>query len=444
MVRKRRGSLSRGELKVRKSESGNSLSGVAGKSLSMERPMLEGIKSSSNPASNKLLHELMSTYQDDDKESIQKSVVQHLELSLAKTRFNLEPDSCYKALSMSIRDRLIEYWNDTQQQITKENPKRAYYLSIEYLMGRALQNALLNMGIEETVKNALFELGVTAEECYEMENDAGLGNGGLGRLAACFLDSMATLDLPVWGYGLRYNYGIFKQKIIDGHQVEVPDYWLSKGNVWEIERSDVQYPIKFYGYVRKTKENGKDISKWEDGEVITARAYDFPIPGFDTFNTINLRLWRSLPNEEFDFKSFNMGDYENALKSRQRAEYITSVLYPNDSTDQGKELRLKQQYFFVSASIQDIIRRYKKSNKGWDDLPNKVAIQLNDTHPAMAIVELLRILIDIECLDIEYAFGLIFKVFSYTNHTILPEALEKWGVDLLGHLLPRHLELIYS
>ena len=304
MVKKRRSSLSRGELKVRKSESGNSLSGPSGKSLSMERPMLEGTKSSSNPASNKLLHELMSTYQNDDKEAIQKSVVQHLELSLAKTRFNLEPDSCYKALSMSIRDRLIEYWNDTQQQITKENPKRAYYLSIEYLMGRALQNALLNMGIEETVKNALFELGVTAEECYEMENDAGLGNGGLGRLAACFLDSMATLDLPVWGYGLRYNYGIFKQKIIDGHQVEVPDYWLSKGNVWEIERADVQYPIKFYGYVRKTKENGKDISKWEDGEVITARAYDFPIPGFDTFNTINLRLWRSLPNEEFDFKSF--------------------------------------------------------------------------------------------------------------------------------------------
>ena len=432
----RRNSLSRGDIQKRLSSMNPNSSDDS--RLHIERPM-HGVKKGAND----LLHSLLNEYLGDDKTSIQKSIAHHLEFSLAKTRFNIDTESCYRATAMAVRDRLVEYWNDTQNQITEANPKRAYYLSIEYLLGRAFQNALLNMRIEETAKQALFELGVNVEECYEMENDPGLGNGGLGRLAACFLDSMATLDLPVWGYGLRYNWGIFKQKIIDGFQCEVPDYWLNKGNPWEIERPDVHYKVKFYGYLRKTKENGKDLTVWEGGENVVAQAYDYPIPGFDTYNTINLRLWKSNPDEDFDFKSFNMGDYDNALRSRQRSEYISSVLYPNDSTDQGKELRLKQQYFFCSASVQDILRRFKKKNKSWDELPNKVAIQLNDTHPALAIIELLRILIDDEKLNMEYAFGLVVKVFSYTNHTVLPEALEKWSADLLGHLLPRHLELIY-
>jgi starch phosphorylase len=240
-------------------------------------------------------------------------------------------------------------------------------------------------------------MGFNLEKIYEEEYDAALGNGGLGRLAACFLDSFATLNLPAWGYGIRYNYGIFRQFIRDGYQCEAPDFWLDKGNPWEIERLDLNYPIRFYGHVRRTREHNKDLHFWEGGQIIMARGYDNPIPGYNTFNTINLRLWRSLPNNEFDFSSFNQGDYFRALEERQRAEYITSVLYPNDSTYAGKELRLKQQYLLVSASILDAIRRFMmKKNRDWKDWPEKVMCQLNDTHPAMAIVELLRTLLDIE------------------------------------------------
>jgi len=341
----------------------------------------------------------MSTYIPRDIQTIQANIVNHVEYTLARTRFDFDTNLCYKATALTVKDRLLEAWNDTQQEIHSHNMKRLYYMSLEYLMGRSLKNALINIDLEKEYAEALNELGYKLEDLYEHEKDPGLGNGGLGRLAACFLDSMATLNLPAWGYGIRYNYGIFKQKIIHGNQIEVPDYWLIHGNPWEIQRTDIKYKIRFYGYVKKERWGDKEKSIWEGGEIVNAVAYDNPIPGYDTFNTINLRLWRSEPVTEIDFNSFNHGDYFHALEARQRAECISSVLYPNDSTIGGKELRLKQQYFFVSASIRDILRRFKKRNTDWKLLPEKVAIQLNDTHPALSIVELMRILVDEEGLE---------------------------------------------
>ena len=321
--------------------------------------------------------------------------------------------------------------------------KKVYYLSLEFLLGRLMQNALVNIDLQSKYKDALMDIGYKLEEVIEQEDDPALGNGGLGRLAACFLDSMATLEIPAWGYGIRYDYGIFKQKIVDGHQVEVPDYWLAHGNPWEIERPDVKYYIRFYGDVHKYNDAGVERANWTGGEVVIAMAYDTPIPGYNTFNCNNLRLWSCKPCNEFDFNSFNRGDYYGAIHQRQRAEYITSCLYPNDSTEAGKELRLKQQYFFVAATIQDLIRRYKKNHQTWEEFPKKNQIQLNDTHPAIGIVELLRVLIDEEKLSWDLAWNTVYSTFAYTNHTVLPEALEKWSVNLIGKLLPRHLDLIY-
>ena len=283
------------------------------------------------------------------------------------------------------------------------------------------------------------------EDIIDQERDAALGNGGLGRLAACFLDSLATLNYPAWGYGLRYRYGIFKQEIIDGYQMEIPDYWLDF-NPWEFPRHDVTVDVQFYGNVRKYMDDkGKQVSAWENGEIVKAVAYDAPIPGYGTKTTNNLRLWSSKASHgEFDFTKFNSGEYEASVADQQRAETISAVLYPNDSLERGKELRLKQQYFWCAASLFDIVRRFKKSKKEWSDFPNQVAIQLNDTHPALAIPELLRILLDAEGLEWDDAFSIVQKTFGYTNHTVLPEALEKWSVPLMQHLLPRHLQIIYD
>ena len=288
------------------------------------------------------------------------------------------------------------------------------------------------------------DMGYDLEELYEEETDAALGNGGLGRLAACFIDSLATLEIPAWGYGIRYDYGIFKQVIKDGYQTEIPDFWLNHGNPWEIERQDITYDVRFYGVSNKYQDGNTERAKWEGCQKVVAMAYDTPVPGFNTYNTNNLRLWKSRPRSTFDFDKFNSSDYHGAIGERQDAEYITSVLYPNDSTDAGKELRLKQQYFFCSASIYDIIRRYKdRHNDRFLAFSDKNRIQLNDTHPAIGTIELLRILIDEEKLTFEEAWNVCHKTFSYTNHTVLPEALEKWSVELIGRLLPRHLELIY-
>lgn len=386
---------------------------------------------------------MMDTYFPRDKESIQKSIINHIEYTLARTRFSLDKQIIYQGTSLSIRDRLLEAWNDAQANIKINDPKRLYYLSIEFLLGRLLQNALINFNLEDQYKEALLELGYKIEEIYEKENDPALGNGGLGRLAACYMDSLTTLNYPAWGYGIRYDYGIFRQAIENCMQVEMPDYWLTKGNPWEIMRLDVKYKVRFYGYCRDDYKHSKKIRVWEGGQEVDAIAFDTVIPGWDTMNCNTLRLWKSYPSQEFDFASFNKGDYASALEEKDQASYITSVLYPNDSTDTGKELRLKQQYFFCAATVNDIIHRFLRSGLPWNEFPNKNAIQLNDTHPTIAAIELLRQLIDIFYLDYHEAYEIVRKSFGYTNHTVLPEALERWSINLFGKLLPRHLELIY-
>ncbi|EZG43928.1 phosphorylase [Gregarina niphandrodes] len=387
-----------------------------------------------------LMHKHMST----DAATIQRQIVNHVEYTLARNRFNVDQESVYRATAYSIRDRLIELLNDTNQYFVTKDVKRCYYLSLEFLVGRAMQNALVNLDIEEQYRKALGDLGYKLEALYEYEHDAALGNGGLGRLAACFLDSMATTNYACWGYGIRYTYGIFEQKIVNGWQCEYPDYWLIQDNPWEVVRHDVTYAVRFGGHVKSyTDEKGRFRQKWVGGQIVQAVAYDNPIPGFDTFNCINLRLWKAAPSKEFDFDSFNAGKYMEAIKDRQDAESISSVLYPNDNMPEGKELRLKQQYFFVCATIQDVLRRFKKKeNRDWRDLPKKVALQLNDTHPTIGIPELIRILVDVEGLEWDVAVDITRKVFAYTNHTVLPEALEKWSASLMARLLPRHILII--
>ncbi|KAK0645485.1 glycosyl transferase [Cercophora newfieldiana] len=380
-----------------------------------------------------------------DKDGFESNFVRHIETTLARSMFNCDETAAYAACSLAFRDRLILEWNRTQQRQTFADSKRVYYLSLEFLMGRALDNAMLNIGQKELAKGGLSDLGFRIEDVIQQEHDAALGNGGLGRLAACFLDSLASLNYPAWGYGLRYRYGIFKQEIIDGYQVEVPDYWLDF-NPWEFPRHDVTVDIQFYGYVHKsTDENGKATARWEGGETVKAVAYDVPIPGYATPSTNNLRLWSSkAASGEFDFQKFNSGDYESSVADQQRAETISAVLYPNDNLERGKELRLKQQYFWVAASLYDIVRRFKKSRRAWREFPDQVAIQLNDTHPTLAVVELQRILVDLEGLEWDEAWNIVTNTFGYTNHTVLPEALEKWSVPLIQHLLPRHLQIIYD
>ncbi|KAH3674986.1 hypothetical protein WICPIJ_009372 [Wickerhamomyces pijperi] len=378
-------------------------------------------------------------------DEFEESFVRHVETTLARSLYNCDELAAYQATSQTMRDNLVTNWNKTQQRQTAKDQKRIYYLSLEFLMGRALDNALINTGNRDLVKDSVSELGFNLEDLISQEPDAALGNGGLGRLAACFVDSLSSGDYPAWGYGLRYQYGIFKQKIIEGYQVEVPDYWLKFENPWEIARKEIQIPIDFYGYVEhSTDAKGVKKSNWIGGERVIATAYDFPVPGYDTKNVNNLRLWSAQATTEFDFAKFNSGDYTNSVQATQRAETITSVLYPNDNFDSGKELRLKQQYFWVAASLHDILRRFKKSKRPWVELPDQIAIQLNDTHPTIAVVELQRVLVDLEGLSWDDAWSIVTKVFGYTNHTVMQEALEKWPVDLFQRLLPRHLEIIYD
>ena len=277
--------------------------------------------------------DLMATYLLRDKLSVQQSIVKHIEYTLSKTRFDISPQYLFQGTALSVRDRLLEQWNDTQELIKMKNPKKVYYLSIEFLLGRLLQNSLVCLDLEKCYKDALDEFGVKIEELYEEENDAALGNGGLGRLAACYIDSMATLNFPAWGYGIRYDYGIFRQAIQNYEQKEFPDYWLTKGNPWEIMRLDTQFKVRFYGYCRDASKNGKECREWVGGEEVIAVAYDTAVPGFNTFNCNTLRLWKSFPSEEFDFEDFNKGDFQSALSDKDQASYITSVLYPNDNSE---------------------------------------------------------------------------------------------------------------
>mmetsp|Transcript_21955 Transcript_21955/g.37564 ORF Transcript_21955/g.37564 Transcript_21955/m.37564 type:complete len:868 (-) Transcript_21955:290-2893(-) len=350
----------------------------------------------------------------------------------------------YLGTAWSVRERLIDSFDKTQEHWRKEDPKFVYYLSAEFLMGRSLINTVLNLGLKGGYAEALTKYGVQMEEVAEQERDASLGNGGLGRLAACFLDSIACLDLPGWGYGIRYRYGMFKQTVdAKGYQKEQPDIWLTEGNPWEIARHDIKIRVSFGGKVEKKTVKGKEVSVWMPSEQVDAMAYDNPIPGYGTTTTTNLRLWDAQPLSEFDLASFNAGDYEKALEQRDKAEAISAVLYPNDSTPEGKELRLKQQYFFVAASLGDVLSRFKAVHgTNFEKLPEKAAFQLNDTHPTIAVAELTRLLVDVEGLEWSKAWGIVTKCLNYTNHTVMPEALEKWPVKVMGKMLPRHMEII--
>ncbi len=377
--------------------------------------------------------------------SLKYQITEHLEFTLVKDKLTATMDDIYRAVSLSVRDRMIRKWLRTQNQYYKNDVKRVYYLSMEFLMGRLLGNALINLGFYDECNDILKEMGYDLDSIIEVENDMGLGNGGLGRLAACFLDSMATLELPAFGYGIRYEYGIFAQDIINGYQVERPDNWLHFGSPWEIIRPEYTYKIKFYGNVEHYTDNkGKDVYLWLHTYDVLAVAYDVPIPGYNNNTCNNLRLWEAKATHDFDFSSFNEGDYIKAVENKYETENISKVLYPNDNTVAGKELRLKQQYFFVSASLQDIIRRYKVKHKDFKLFAEKNSLQLNDTHPSIAIPELMRILIDEEHLEWDEAWRLTSNTFAYTNHTVLNEALERWSVALFGKLLPRHLQIIYE
>lgn len=378
------------------------------------------------------------------KAAIALDFAEHLKYTLDSDEYHNTEVSRYTALALSIRDRIIHQWHQSRSTQRAAGAKRVYYLSLEFLMGRAMTNNVINLKLEKEVKGAMADLGYTWEEFIEVEPDAGLGNGGLGRLAACFLDSLATLDIPSFGYGIRYNYGIFRQHIRNGWQTEQPDNWLRHGNPWEIAREDVRYTVNFGGEVRFIREGGRDQYKWISTEQVHGVAYDMPIVGYGG-NTINtLRLWSAKATEEFNFQEFNEGDYVQAVRAKVLAENLSQVLYPNDTLYMGKELRLKQQYFFVACSLADIIRRFKRQNAPWSTFPDFAAIQLNDTHPSLAIPELMRILIDIEQLEWEEAWDITVKTMGYTNHTLMPEALEKWALPMLEAILPRHLQIIYE
>ncbi|MFH1074359.1 MAG: glycogen/starch/alpha-glucan phosphorylase [Candidatus Firestonebacteria bacterium] len=377
-------------------------------------------------------------------ESIGTSFLYNRQYTLAKDKYTATEYDNFKSLAMAIRDRLVEKWLETQKEYHNKNLKRVYYLSMEFLIGRLLGSYMINLDLDSITKEALKKLSLNIEELEEQEADAGLGNGGLGRLAACFLDSMATLGIPAHGYGIRYDYGIFKQKIINGNQVEYPDEWLKRENPWEFVRPENCVTIKFYGKALMSQNNAKLSAKWVDTEDVLAMPYDIPIPGYKNDKVNTLRLWAGRSTEDFNFNHFNYGDYERAVYNKVTSENISKVLYPNDDFYKGRELRLKQEYFLTASSIADIIRRYKKENKDIARLGDFTAIQLNDTHPALAIAELMRILIDEEFVVWDKALEIVQQVFAYTNHTVMPEAIEKWSVDLFGKLLPRHLQIIYE
>jgi len=392
-----------------------------------------------------IMWDLIATYRSMDRDGLLESMANHIEFSQCKNRYTAEDFDIFRSFALSIRDRLVEFWNDTQQTYHRKKCKQVYYLSLEYLIGRSLKNNLLNLGISDAGEDAIRKIGYDLEEIQELEHDAGLGNGGLGRLAACFLESMATLELPAHGYGIRYEFGIFKQQFENGAQVEAPDNWLEEGYPWEIPRWEVVYPVHFFGQVKEIiNKKGNSKRVWVETEEVLAMAYDVPIAGYGNHTVNNLRLWSAKPSKSFDFQLFNSGDYIQAVEETQRSGTISKVLYPNDQGFSGKELRLKQQYFFVAASLQDIIRRFKTHSENFESFPEHVAIQLNDTHPSIAIPELMRIFVDEEDLEWNEAWSITTRVFAYTNHTVLPEALERWSVDLMGRLLPRHLEIIFE
>ncbi len=381
-----------------------------------------------------------------DSTGLRQDFDRHLAISLGRDALSVNNRYRYTALVMSVRDRLMERWKNTHAAYYQSDCKRGYYLSMEFLMGRALGNALLNLDLEEAIREALQDLGMKIEDLQEEEADAGLGNGGLGRLAACFLDSCATLQLPVFGYGLRYEYGMFRQRIVAGQQIEEPERWLAHGSPWELQRPEYTQRVKFGGRTEFfIDDHGKTRLRWVATHDVHAVPYDMPVPGYRNGTVNTLRLWRAEALEDFDLADFNQGDYQAAIDEGAAAENITRVLYPNDKSENGKELRLRQQYFLASASLQDIVRRWASVHgQDFRAFADKNVCQLNDTHPTVAVAELMRLLMDEYGQGWDDAWSITTRVFAYTNHTLLPEALEKWSVDLFRKLLPRPLEIIFE
>ena len=377
---------------------------------------------------------------------IKQAILRHLKYTLARDPGSATVRDWWISTAMAVRDHILSRFLATQAVHNENNVRRVYYFSLEYLMGRLLEANLHNTGLSETVVAALRDLGLDFATLRDAEEDMGLGNGGLGRLAACFLDSLATHDYPAIGYGIHYEYGLFKQEFVNGQQVEHPDNWIIFGDPWELVRPEYTQRIQLYGQVEQVSDgSGKARSRWTNTKTVLGVPYDIPIAGYGTKTVNFLRLWASKSTEEFDLATFNQGGYVEAVREKAVGETISKVLYPNDKTENGRELRLVQQYFFVTCSLRDIIRRHRKQPaNSWDNFADKVAIQLNDTHPAIAIVELLRILVDEDGLPWEQAWQIVTRTFSYTNHTLLPEALERWSVALFQRVLPRHLQIIFE
>lgn len=381
-----------------------------------------------------------------DEKAISEDLIRYFSRTLGRELDNCTPHYIYEALAYTVRDRLMERWKKTRAAYEEQDARRTCYLSLEFLMGRALSNATLNLGLDDAIHQVLHDYGISQEQIIDSEPDAGLGNGGLGRLAACFLDSCATLQLPVLGYGLRYEYGMFRQQIENGHQLEEPDHWLRDGHPWELERPEFTQRIHFGGRTEYfTDYKGETRVRWVDTHDVLAVPYDVPVPGYENDTVNSLRLWKSTATDEFDLSEFNAGDYAEAVAAKNNAEHITMVLYPNDASENGKELRLRQQYFLASASLKDVLRRWQRLHKGdFSSFVEKNCFQLNDTHPSIAVAELMRLLLDEQQMGWDEAWSIVTQTMAYTNHTLLPEALEKWPVHMFESLLPRLLEIIYE
>ncbi|NND00226.1 MAG: glycogen/starch/alpha-glucan phosphorylase [Gammaproteobacteria bacterium] len=381
-----------------------------------------------------------------DEQQVAKDLGRHFSLTLGRDEISESRHYLFNALALTVRDRLVERWRQTRDRYAEQQPKRINYLSLEFLMGRALTNAVINLDLEDSVRQALAQYGCSLEEVAQNELDAGLGNGGLGRLAACFLDSCASLGLPVTGYGIRYEYGMFHQKIENGYQIESPDHWLRDGNPWEIESPENTRRIHFFGNTEHyLDQTGVERVRWANTRDVLAVPYDLPIPGYRNETVNTLRLWKSEATDEFNLDDFNAGSYTDAVAAKNLAEQITMVLYPNDASENGKELRLRQQYFLASASLQDVISRWVKTHGAdFTSFAEKNGFQLNDTHPTIAIPELMRLLMDDYNLGWDEAWQITIQTMAYTNHTLLPEALERWSVALFAELLPRLLDIIYE
>jgi starch phosphorylase len=389
--------------------------------------------------------DVYETLDPKDIPALKRALINRLIYSIGKDPVETQERDWFFALAYVVRDLLTLRWMESMRQYYLQDAKRVYYLSMEFLIGRALGNSLLNIGCYDEFKQVLEDVGLSLDDLAETEEEAALGNGGLGRLAACYLDSLATLQLPGFGYGIRYDYGMFSQRMEDGYQIEHPENWLRYGNPWEFPRPEVLYRVQFRGRVVEYRESDGQVRyQWADTEDVMAMAYDIPVPGYGGKTVNNLRLWTAKASRDFELKYFNEGNYIKAVEEKTQSENLSKVLYPDDTTQMGRELRLKQEYFFVSASLQDILKSFTSDHRSFSELPQEVAIQLNDTHPSIAIAELMRILVDEHRVPWDDAWDITVRTFSYTNHTLLPEALEVWSVRLFEELLPRHLQIIYE